>query len=300
MPTKAERRGSRDAPGERPIRSYLFVPGDRPERFAKACASGAGAVVIDLEDAVAPAAKHAARDAVVRWLGPGRNVVLRINAAQTEWFDDDLVLCARPGVAGVMLAKSETVAELRRVARAAPNAALLPLIETAAGFDRLPALARSGGVQRLVFGAIDFQLDLGILGDGDELLFFRSQLVLASRLAGIAPPVDGVSPAIDDATQLQADTLRARRLGFGAKLCIHPQQVASVNAAFASSAAERAWAQRVIEAAARAQGAVVAVDGRMVDRPVVMRAEAVLREAGEAGEPRAAAGDGRSNSVAGG
>lgn len=266
-------------------RSYLFVPGNRPERFDKACASGADAVVIDLEDAVAPRDKANARAAVGAWLAPGRRVVLRINAAPTEWFDDDLALCALPGVAGVMLAKAETTDELRRVAAASQGAALLPLIETAVGFARLPELARAAAVQRLVFGSIDFQLDLGISGEGEELLFFRSQFVLASRLAGIEAPIDGVSVSIDDAARVYADSLRARRLGFGAKLCIHPKQVASVNAAFAPSAQDVAWAQRVVDAAALAPGGALALDGRMVDRPVVLRAEAVLREAQQHGVP---------------
>ena len=258
-------------------RSYLFVPADRPERFAKALASGAGAVVIDLEDAVAPEAKQGARSTLAAWLADApAPVVLRINAADTEWFDADLALCALPGVAGVMLPKAERSDDLARLARAAPGRALLPLVETALGFDRLRTIAEAPCVERLVFGSIDFQLDLGIAGDGEELLFFRSQLVLASRLAGIGAPVDGVSTAIDDVESLRADTTRARRLGFGAKLCIHPKQVAVVNAAFMPSDKEMAWARRVIEAAGRSQGAAVAVDGKMVDKPVILRAQAML------------------------
>jgi citrate lyase subunit beta/citryl-CoA lyase len=258
-------------------RSYLFVPADRPERFAKALASGAGAVVIDLEDAVAPGARRAARSTLAAWLADAPTpVVLRINAADTEWFDADLALCALRGVAGVMLPKAERRGDLARVARAAPGRSLLPLVETAVGFDRLRTIAEAPGVERLVFGSIDFQLDMGISGDGEELLLFRSQLVLASRLAGIGAPVDGVSTVIDDVDPLRADTLRARRLGFGAKLCIHPKQVAVVNAAFMPSQEEVAWARRVIEAAERSQGAAVAVDGKMVDKPVILRAQAVL------------------------
>jgi len=258
-------------------RSYLFVPGHRPERFDKACAAGAGAVIVDLEDAVAPQDKHAARNAVAEWLRPDRPVALRINATDTTWFDDDLALCRHPAVAAVVLPKAETVEQLQRVSSFAPHAALLPLIETARGFANAQALAEAAGVQRLVFGSIDFQLDMGISGEGEELLYFRSQLVLASRLAGIAAPVDGVCTALDDAEQLRADTLRARRLGFGAKLCIHPRQVAVVDAAFAPTPEEIAWAQRVLDAAERAQGAAVALDGRMIDKPVILRAEALLK-----------------------
>jgi citrate lyase subunit beta/citryl-CoA lyase len=122
-------------------------------------------------------------------------------------------------------------------------------------------------------------VDLGIDGEGEELLYFRSRLVLESRLAGIQPPVDGVCTEIDDPEMLQADTLRARRQGFGGKLCIHPRQVPLVNAAFSPSTEDVAWAERVLAFAERAGGAAVAVDGRMVDRPVILKAERIVREA---------------------
>ncbi len=260
-------------------RTYLFIPGDRPERFAKAMASGADAVIVDLEDAVAPAAKDRARSALSAWLGAGHGpVVVRINDAASSGFAADLAVAAHPGVTAIMLAKAERADDLGRVHAEAPQAALLPLIETAQGIDRLRELASAAGVQRLVFGSIDFQLDLGIDGDDDddELLLFRSQIVLASRLAGLAAPVDGVSTAIDDAVAVGAATRRARRLGFGAKLCIHPRQLAAVQAGFAPGADELAWAERVVAAAASAAGGAVAVDGRMVDRPVLLRAQALL------------------------
>jgi len=256
--------------------SLLFVPGDRPERFDKAFSSGAGLVILDLEDAVAPGNKEQARSFIARWLDEAKPVAVRINAADTEWFNDDLALCRHPAVAAVMLPKAESADVARHVRALAPQAAVLPLIETARGFAYAEAIAGAQGVQRLVFGSIDFQLDLGIDGDGGELLFFRSQLVLASRLAGAAAPIDGVSTAIDDAQALRDDTARARRLGFGAKLCIHPKQVATVNAGFALTAEERAWARRVIEAAEQAQGAAAALDGKMIDKPVLLRARALL------------------------
>ncbi|HEY1392622.1 MAG TPA: CoA ester lyase, partial [Methylibium sp.] len=230
-------------------RSYLFVPADRPERFDKALAAGADAVILDLEDAVAPEAKDGARRSLADWLqrASSARVVLRINGADTAWFEDDLALCTAAGsVTTVMLPKAERPEDLARIAAAAPGRALLPLIETAVGFDNMRSLAQAPGVERLVFGSIDFQLDLGIAGEGEELLFFRSQMVLASRLANLAPPVDGVSTAIADVEPLQAEARRARRLGFGAKLCIHPKQVAIVNESFSPSAEELAWAGRVL------------------------------------------------------
>lgn len=261
-------------------RSWLFVPGNRPERFAKAMASGADAVILDLEDAVAPADKLAAREAVAAWLSPDRPVYLRINAPDTEWFASDLDLVGHPGVAGVVLPKAEFAEVLAQVAvRLAPAAVLLPLVETAFGIARAETLAAQPRVLRLMFGSIDFQLDLGIDGEGEELAFFRSKLVLASRLSGAQPPIDGVTTAIRDLDRLQAHTRRARRMGFGGKLCIHPDQVATVNRAFAPSDDELAWARKVVEAAGAADGGAVAVDGKMVDRPVLLKAQRMIAEA---------------------
>jgi len=266
-------------------RSLLFVPGSRPERFDKALAAGADAVIVDLEDAVAPADKASARESLRAWLRPEHAIVVRINAADTSWFTDDIVLCACPGVAAVMLPKAErteTVAALM----AAGAQSVLPLIESAAGFAALTALAAAAGVQRLVFGSIDFQLDLGMRdAHEDELLYFRSQIVIASRLVGLPAPIDGVSTAIDDAAALHVDVQRARRLGFGGKLCIHPKQVAGVHRGFAPSADELAWAQRVLAASAAAGGAAIAVDGKMVDKPVLLRAERLVSEAALVSRP---------------
>lgn len=255
-------------------RSYLFVPADRPERFAKALAAGADAVIVDLEDAVAPQAKASARAALEAWLKSADDrVVVRINSVDTPWFADDLRVCRSPNVVAVMLPKAERVQDFAFI----EQKPLLPLIETAAGIDAVRQIAAAPRVERLVFGSIDFQLDLGIDGEGDELLLFRSEIVLASRLAGLAPAVDGVTVAIDDIAQLEAESQRARRLGFGAKLCIHPKQVDTVNRSFSPNAKELAWAQRVLDVAASADGAAVMVDGKMVDKPVLLRARALLR-----------------------
>jgi len=262
-------------------RSYLFVPGNRPDRFAKACAAGADAVIIDLEDAVPAGEKIAARDAVMKWVHPEQPVVVRINSAETDWFREDITVSRAPGVAAVMLPKTEGVEHLRRVEEVlGRRVPILALIETARGFSNALEIARDEAVHRLVFGALDFQLDLGIEGDTDELLYFRSQLVLFSRLAGIVPPVDGINTEIDDGERIRASTLRARRLGFGGKLCIHPKQIPHVNACFQPSAEEIAWAKGVLEAAAAANGAAVATQGQMIDRPVMLIAERILRQAG--------------------
>ena len=263
-------------------RSFLFVPGNRPERFAKACAAGADAVIVDLEDAVPPADKLAARDALVAWLSPAHPVLVRINSADSEWFRGDLAVCGLPVVAGIVLPKAERTQELASVV-AAGAPAILPLIESARGLWNGIELARAPGVQRLLFGAIDFSFDVGISEGHEQLLHARSQLVLMSRVAGIAAPVDGVTVALDDPERVRDDGARARALGFGGKLCIHPKQVALVNAAFAPSVAELAWAARVL-AAASSSGAAVAVDGKMVDRPVILIARKMLDEAARRAE----------------
>jgi citrate lyase subunit beta/citryl-CoA lyase len=262
---------------QRILHSYLFVPGNRPERFAKAWATEADAVIVDLEDAVPPQERALARSALDAWLSPSRPVLVRINGAGTEWFPDDVACCAKAGVSGIVLPKTERVEDILLVGdHTAADISILPLIETAQGFWNALPLARTPRVQRLVFGPLDLQLDLGMDAEEDELLHFRSTLVLASRLAGLQPPVDGVTTAIDDPDRLRTDTLRSKRLGFGAKLCIHPKQVSIVNACFAPTAEEEAWARRVMKAATASSGAAVTLDGRMVDRPIVARAQAIL------------------------
>ncbi len=257
-------------------RSYLFVPGNRPDRFAKACAAGADAVVLDLEDSVASQDKSRAREAVAEWITPDRPVLVRVNTSNSEWFPDDLKLGRSKGVAGILLPKAERVEEIRIVAENFGATPIIPQIETAKGFRNALALAGAEHVERLLFGSIDFQFDLAMTAEEDELLYFRSRIVLDSRLAGIQPPVDGVTMDIHSAERIRADTLRARRLGFSGKMCIHPKQVPIVNESFTPTAEEEAWARRVVEASAAAQGAATSVDGKMVDRPVLARAELIL------------------------
>ena len=253
-------------------RSYLFVPGDRPERFDKAWASRADAVIIDLEDAVAPDKKVQARAAIAAWLDASRPVWVRVNAMDSEWFADDVLLALQPGLAGLMVPKAEELPASLIALCGEHGLAILPIIETAVGMRNAEKLAATAQVSRLAFGTIDFQVDLDIVGDDDALLAFRSHLVLVSRLAGIAAPIDGVTTAIDDLELLRADTSRSRRFGFGAKLCIHPSQVDEVHRVLAPSEAERDWARRVLEVIETSNGAAVALDGKMIDRPVWLKA----------------------------
>jgi citrate lyase subunit beta/citryl-CoA lyase len=264
--------------------TYLFVPGDRPERFDKALASGADAVILDLEDAVAPDHKAAARAAIERWCDGGfarARTVVRINDAATPWFTDDLACAQRADVACVMLPKTESATQVAAVRERLPQAPVIALIETARGVLNAEAIAAADGVQRLAFGTLDFAVDLDLSGDERGLQYGASLLALASRAAGIAAPVAGVTAALGDEAQLQADLAFARAFGFGAKLCIHPRQIEPVRRAFQPSAAEIDWAERVL-AAMRAGPGAVQVDGKLVDRPVVLRAQAVLARAGRA------------------
>lgn len=254
-------------------RSFLFVPATRPERIAKALASGADIAIIDLEDAVAPADKEAARAALA---GVAQRAAVRVNAAGTPWFDADLAACRAERVPIVVLPKAEHPSHVQRVRAALPAAAVIAIVETAAGFDNVDALARSDAA-RLAFGSLDLQVDLGIEDDGEPLHYYRARIVLASRLAGLPPPIDGACTALDDEARLAAELARARRFGFGAKLCIHPKQIAATHAAFAPTEAEVAWARRVL--AASASGAAARVDGEMVDAPVVARARRILQRA---------------------
>lgn len=258
-------------------RSYLFVPGDRPDRFDKAVAAGADVTVLDLEDAVKPEQKAVARRAIRDWLSAGGRAAVRVNGIGTEWHDEDVRLLALPGVTLAMLPKAEDAAALAGfVAGLPPDLPVTPLIETAQGILEAPAIAKVKSVLQLAFGSVDFQLDAGIEGDGDELLFPRSQLVLASAAAGIAAPVDGVTVALNDAEQLTAETRRARRLGFGGKLCIHPRQVAVVHQAFAPDHVEIERARAIVAAADSAAAGAIRLDGKLIDRPVVERARRVL------------------------
>lgn len=267
-------------------RTYLFVPGNRAERFAKALASGADAVVLDLEDAVSAETKAAARDAIANWsAGAGDDerarVVVRINEAGSAHFADDLRMLREAGLSSAMLAKTESASEIDALRDALPAAQVLALIESAHGLAAVTALAQCTGVARLVFGTLDFalDLDLDITEQPDGLLHAASQLVLASRLAGLPAPVAGVTPQIDDELHLLADLAWARRLGFSAKLCIHPKQVAAIHQALAPSAQALDWARRVLAADAASPGAA-RLDGRMIDRPVVLQAQRTLQRAG--------------------
>jgi len=259
-------------------RTFLFVPGDRPERFDKAVAAGADMVILDLEDAVAPERKDQARAQVRAWLADGNRAVVRINGVGTPWHVQDIAMLADcPGpLAAVMIPKAESSEQLAALAAALPvGTGLIPLIETAAGVLEARAVCAAPGVLRPAFGSVDLAAQLGI--DHRPHAAFqhaRSVLVLAAAAAGCAAPVDGVTTDITDEASLRTDLEHAVVLGFTGKLCIHPRQVALANRYLSPSATELEWARRVV--AAGHDGSARAVDGQMIDRPVVLRAQAML------------------------
>ncbi|MDB5680312.1 MAG: HpcH/HpaI aldolase [Sphingomonas bacterium] len=263
----------------------LFVPADRPERFAKAAASGADAIILDLEDAVSPDRKDMARRTLAT---PGVipqdiPVIVRVNASSTPWQFADIETVARLPVAGVMVPKASRAEELTMIAGRLGNRRVIALIETPRGLAAVQDIARAGRVARLAFGSVDFCAEMGCAHTREALLSARSAIIFASALHGLPPPLDGVTAAFSDDAAARADARHAVEMGFGGKLCIHPRQIAAVLDGFAPSVGEIEWAHRVL-AGAR-EGATV-TDGAMVDAPV--RARAALIIARQAKMPRSA------------
>lgn len=262
------------------LRTALFVPGSRPERFAKALASGADRVIVDFEDAVEASLKAVAREHLGNFLNlnPSARVVVRINPAEHPEHLADVAFCtAHVGVTAVMLAKAEGSQQLEHLLGCGKP--IWPLIESAKGVLKVAEIAQVSNVERLAFGAIDLALDLQLSGGSpaaDGLLnHARSALLLHSTSLGLAPPLDTVFANIVDVDGLQSLARNARDMGFGGLLCIHPIQVAIIHDVFAPSEAERAWAERVVTAAQCNPGAFQ-LDGQMVDAPVIARAQWVL------------------------
>lgn len=262
-----------------PARSWLFVPSTRPDRFAKAAASGADRVILDLEDAVGPGEKSDARRNLSSTALPRDvPVYVRVNSALTPWFEDDLAVAATLPIHGILLPKADSAAHVERAAAALSREhVIVPIIETAVGLWNVLDVARAPRVERLVFGALDFALDTGMQDDAGAFDYVRSHIVVASRVAGIAPPIDLVTLAIDDQDLLKAEAARSRRFGFAGKLCIHPKQLGATNDAFRPSGEEIAWARSILtEQAARPRDAVFAHRGELVDRPVLERARQIM------------------------
>ncbi|PLC48725.1 CoA ester lyase [Pollutimonas subterranea] len=266
------------------IRSALFVPATRPERFSKALAAGADTVIIDLEDAVEHAFKDQARKHLCDFASANRQAdfCVRINGATTPWFNADLAACAdNPNIRAVLLPKAESALQVQQVAQAVST--VLPIIESAKGVLALGEMAGQQGVARLSFGSLDLMLELGTAPDtaGAALLLnhIRCQILLHSAAHGLAAPLDGVYPDFSDEDGLFQLAQQVRDMGFGGMLCIHPKQVATIHAAFAPTAADAEWAKRVIDIANSTGSSAFQLDGKMVDAPVIQRARQILAQA---------------------
>ncbi|HLW48829.1 MAG TPA: CoA ester lyase [bacterium] len=285
------------------LRSLLFVPGHRRDMIPKAAASGADAIILDLEDAVAAPEKPAARGVVAGALAgalPERLVVfVRVNGLGSGLIDEDLHVASRPRLDGVCLPKCEAPADVQaasarllavedRLRLPRGRLRLLVLVETARGVLEAAAIAReSVRTCGVVFGAEDFTADTGLARtrEGTELAAARSAVSVAAHAAGV-DPIDGIFADFRDEAGLIADTTEARRLGYTGKTLIHPAQIALVHRVLAPASDEIARARRIVEAferATTAESGVVVVDGAMVDRPVVLRARRLLARA-ERGE----------------
>ena len=249
-------------------RTLLYVPGDRPDRFEKATASGADAVIVDLEDAVAPGAKDDARAAVREWLATPPSVAVWVRIATLDDFD----LVAAGQATGVVVPKATVE---RCHTSPVPVHALL---ETAEGVASAHEIAALPGVVRLALGEADLAADLGMepSPDGRELWAIRTDVVVASARAGIDAPIGPVFTDLDDSAGLTTTSTTLRRQGFGGRGIIHPTQVAGVHAAFTPTDDEVAAARRVIEAHAAAGDGTAVLDGRFVDAAVVRSARRVL------------------------
>ncbi len=268
--------------------SYLFVPGNRPERFSKAVEAGPDAIILDLEDAVHPDSKPAARAAIWAWQETTPSVAceryIRLNSVSSTLFRQDLTwlndMRYPQRCNGIFLPKAECPEALSRVVERLlqwqPTLKIVAIIETAKGLQQVESIAAIPGLARLAFGSLDFSLDINCSQIPEAFLFARNRIVLASRTADLPSPIDGVTPAISDLAVVAGDSHYARSLGFGAKLCIHPAQVAAVHGVFAPDARSVERARAVLRAMQDAQGGVCVLDGRMVDAPVLRLAEQTL------------------------
>lgn len=264
----------------------------------KASTRGADVLIFDLEDGVADGAKPRAREVLARALADPSSTprYVRVNHPAAGWLREDIEATLTPHLTGYILPKAEFAEDIRTFLECVRDAAqergvdaaaiaVVPLIETAAGVESACAIAAaSPHIRRLAFGAVDLALDLRVEAlDPAVVQYVRSRLVIAARAAGLEAPIDTVEPDYRDLAAFRDAAMAARRMGFGGKLVIHPNQVAVANEVFAPTARERAEAERIVQAYERAAAegvGAVGLDGRMVDRPMYEWALRVLADAG--------------------
>ncbi len=276
-------------------RTMLFCPANDLRKVGKALMLDVDGVVLDLEDAVALSEKANARNALKDALALPRkgDLFIRVNSAQTDFILSDLLAAVTEGVKGLVLAKSETAEEIRQVDwlmgkietdRGLPlnSLELIPFIESANAIVNAHAIASAcPRVSRMFLGGVDYVLDIGtsFSKGGTELFYARAQLVVASRAAGIEPPIDTVYPDFKDIEGLVADAKAVRQMGFQGKLAIHPGQIGPLNEVFSPTPDEISWAKKIVavfdESEARGQ-AVFQVDGKMIEYPIANRARRIL------------------------
>ncbi len=278
----------------RPLRSWMFVPGNRQRFLDKIyeLETPPDAVFFDLEDGVIPEEKPVARELVaevLRRAAPGPLRTVRVNAVGSDWFYEDLEWILVPGLEGLCLPKVESPEDVLTAAAALDridpegSVGIVAAIESATGLLRAPEIAAAHPrVVAIMFGAEDYALDLGLgtrrEGEARELLYARSAIVVAAASARVIS-IDGVFPDLEDTEGFLADVIQARRLGFAAKSTFNPRQVKLINERFSPTPDELAYARRVAdafeEAVARGDASVV-VGGQLVDRPIVLRAQRLL------------------------
>lgn len=272
-------------------RSYLFVPSLQQSMMEKAILSRSDSVIFDLEDAVAVSEKKAARENVAEALSAlnGRKpVYVRINDVTTSYWEEDLKTALNFGADGVIIPKAESVKGILLVSECIHDTVgdrsfnIIPLVETAKGIEFAYEIAKSCQlISHLAFGSIDFSLDIGceLTNEGNELLFARSRLVVASRAAGIGKPIDSVYPDLSDEEGLKQEALAAKKLGFGAKLIIHPKQIEPINTIYSPSADRILEARRIVAEFEKAEEQGVAsirVNNQFVDYPIYKKAKELL------------------------
>jgi len=276
-------------------RSMLFAPANDLRKVGKALLLNVDGTVLDLEDAVALSEKTNARNALKEALSLPRrgDVFIRVNSVQTEFILSDLLAAVTEGVKGLVVAKSESAEEIRQVdwligkiekerGLTEGSMEIIPFIESANAIVNAFSIASSSPrVSRMFFGGVDYVLDIGTTFSkgGTELFYARSQLVVASRAAGIEPPIDTVYPDFKDIGGLVADAKAVRQMGFQGKLAIHPGQIEPLNEVFTPTPEEISWAEKIVavfdEEEAKGQ-AVFQVDGKMIEYPIANRARRII------------------------
>ena len=285
-----------------PLRTALFVPGNRPDRVDKAVKTSADAVIIDLEDAVALTEKEASRSKVRDKIleHAERKIIVRVNSLDSPFFQGDLAEVITGNLACLMVPKVENAAHVREINEnllkvekekgiVQGAVSIIPLIESAGAVQNIFQIATEktepSRIYCVAFGAADYTLDMGIeiTREGTELSYPRSRIAVASRAAKIEPPLD--TPFMMDLKDMEAlkvDAGRAKQLGFQGKLCIHPNQIEPCHAIFSPAKEEILYAERVVqvfEEAEKEGSAAILLDGKFIDYAVVERARRILKVA---------------------